>query len=101
MIKMNTASKANNQPGWLERRIDMNRNQIMGGIIGVVVGDALGLPVQFEGRLQRKMRPVTGMEGWGAFNMPPGSWSDDSSLTLCLAESLCQAGFDPEDAGLR
>lgn len=79
----------------------MNRNQIIGGIMGVVVGDALGLPVQFEGRLRRKLRPVTGMEGWGAFNMPPGSWSDDSSLTLCLVESICEAGFDTEDAGKR
>ena len=60
----------------------MNRSQIMGGIMGVVVGDALGLPVQFEGRLRRKLRPVTGMEGWGAFNMPPGSWSDEGGFGM-------------------
>lgn len=79
----------------------MNREQIMGGLLGVVVGDALGLPVQFQSRADRKRRPVVAMEGWGAFNMPPGSWSDDSSLTLCLAESICEAGLDPEDAGRR
>jgi ADP-ribosyl-[dinitrogen reductase] hydrolase len=44
----------------------MNKDQIMGGIIGVVVGDALGLPVQFEDREMRQQRLVTGMEGWGA-----------------------------------
>lgn len=79
----------------------MDRDQIIGGFIGVIIGDALGLPVQFAPRSERVKRPVTGMEGWGAFNMPPGSFSDDGSLTLCLAESIIEAGLDPEDAGKR
>lgn len=79
----------------------MERERIMGALIGVVVGDAVGMPVQFEPRSMRKSRPVTDMEGWGCFNMAPGSWSDDSSLTLCLTESLIEAGVDPEDAARR
>ncbi len=79
----------------------MDRNIVIGALLGVVVGDALGLPVQFESRAERKIRPVAGMEGWGAFNMPPGSFSDDGSLTLCSAESICEAGLDPEDAAQR
>lgn len=79
----------------------MNSKMIMGALLGVVVGDALDLPVQFESRAERKIRSVTGMEGWGVFNMPPGSFSDDGSLTLCLAESICETGLNPEDAAQR
>ncbi|HSP46779.1 MAG TPA: ADP-ribosylglycohydrolase family protein [Clostridiaceae bacterium] len=79
----------------------MEKEKIMGALIGVVVGDAVGMPVQFEPRENRKRRPVTDMEGWGCFHMAPGSWSDDSSLTLCLTESLLEAGVDPEDAARR
>lgn len=79
----------------------MDRNKIIGGILGVVTGDALGLPVQFESRDKRRQRPVRGIEGWGAFNMPPGSISDDGSLTLCMAESICEAGINPQDAADR
>jgi ADP-ribosylglycohydrolase len=75
-------------------------NFVMNGLFGVCVGDALGLPVQFEPRSNRKNDPVTGMTGYGVFDMPPGTWSDDSSLTFCLAESLCE-GYDLEDMGKR
>ena len=66
--------------------------------MGLCVGDALGVPVQFEPRKTRKSRPVTDMIGHGTFNLPPGTWSDDSSLTFCLAESLC-SGMDLSDIG--
>lgn len=59
-------------------------------VLGVIVGDALGLPVQFEARSYRDKKPVTEMFGYGVFNVPPGSWSDDSSLTLCLLSALTQ-----------
>lgn len=58
------------------------------GIIGVVVGDALGMPVQFMSREQVKKAPVEGMKGYGTYNMPPGTWSDDSSLTLAALDSI-------------
>ena len=62
------------------------------GIMGVVVGDALGCPVQFESREAVARHPVTGMRGYGTFNLPAGSWTDDSSLTLALLESLRRNG---------
>lgn len=66
--------------------------QILAGLLGVCVGDALGVPVEFTTREERMRSPVTTMQGYGTYNQPPGTWSDDSSLTFCLAESLCQ-GF--------
>ena len=71
-------------------------NLIKSGLWGVCVGDALGLPVQFKSRNYMKQNPVTDMIGNGTFNLPPGSWSDDGSLTLCIAESLSR-GYDLND----
>ena len=48
-----------------------NRNIWLDGIMGVVVGDALGLPVQFSSREEVAEEPVTDMIGFGVFNMPP------------------------------
>lgn len=68
------------------------------GMIGVIVGDALGLPVQFLGREEIRKNPVTGMRGYGTFNMPPGTWSDDGSLTLATMDSIRRKeGIDCED----
>ncbi|SEL87449.1 ADP-ribosylglycohydrolase [Butyrivibrio sp. ob235] len=55
---------------------------------GVVVGDALGCPVQFRTRQEVKADPVKKMIGYGTFNLPAGSWTDDSSLTLALLSSI-------------
>lgn len=80
----------------------MNREErIYGGLLGVITGDALGVPVEFVSREQLREDPVSDMTGEGTYDLPPGSWSDDSSLTLCLLESLCEAGYDLDDAGRR
>ena len=63
------------------------------GIFGVVTGDALGCPVQFESRGEVAEHPVTGMRGNGTFNLPAGSWTDDSSLTLALLSSIADTGI--------
>jgi ADP-ribosylglycohydrolase len=55
---------------------------------GVAVGDALGVPVEFNSRTHVQENPVKDMIGYGTYNLPPGTWSDDSSLTFCLAEAL-------------
>ena len=67
-------------------------NYWLNGIMGVVVGDALGCPVQFESRKEVATHPVTDMRGYGTFNLPEGSWTDDSSLTLALLESIRRLG---------
>ena len=69
-----------------------NTNIWLNGIMGVVVGDALGCPVQFESRKEVARHPVTYMRGYGTFNLPEGSWTDDSSLTIALLESIRRIG---------
>ena len=64
------------------------KNKWLEGIMGVVVGDALGTPVQFIERGALKEKPVETMEGHGTFDMPAGTWSDDSSMTLATLISL-------------
>ena len=60
------------------------KNMWKSGIMGVIVGDALGCPVQFETRAQVATHPVKGMIGYGTFNLPEGTWTDDSALTIAL-----------------
>jgi ADP-ribosylglycohydrolase len=73
----------------------LNAKKTISGLLGVAVGDALGVPVEFTRRSDRQKDPVTSMRGYGTWNQPPGTWSDDSSLTFCLAECLCN-GFSLE-----
>jgi ADP-ribosyl-[dinitrogen reductase] hydrolase len=65
------------------------RDFIKDSLLGVSVGDAIGVPVEFKSRKWLQEHPVTGVQGYGSHNQPPGTWSDDSSLTFCLAEMLC------------
>lgn len=67
-------------------------------LFGVAVGDALGVPVEFESRQTISLNPVTDMIGYGTYDLPAGTWSDDSSLTFCLAEALTN-GFDLNTIG--
>lgn len=60
-------------------------------LFGVAIGDALGVPVEFQTRKEISKKPVKDMIGFGTHNQPPGTWSDDSSLTFCLAEALTQS----------
>lgn len=64
--------------------------KIKSALLGVAVGDALGVPVEFKSRQTISKNPVTDMNGYGTYNLPAGTWSDDSSLTFCLAEALTQ-----------
>lgn len=70
--------------------LNMKKSSILSGLMGVCVGDALGVPVEFSSRQERLQNPITTMTGQGTYRQPPGTWSDDSSLMLCLADSLCQ-----------
>ncbi len=69
------------------------KEKIKSVFFGVAVGDALGVPVEFKSREIISKNPVTDMTGYGTYNLPPGTWSDDSTLTFCLAEALTK-GFD-------
>ncbi len=69
---------------------EKNIEHIKSALFGVAVGDALGVPVEFLSRETVRKNPVTEMTGYGTYHLPPGTWSDDSSLTFCLAEALTQ-----------
>lgn len=65
-------------------------NIVRDALIGLAVGDALGVPVEFESRESLVANPVTDMRAYGTYSQPAGTWSDDSSLAFCLADSLTQ-----------
>jgi len=73
------------------------RGRIQGGIFGLVVGDALGVPLEFLSRDQARRKHITCMTGPGTHHQPPGTWSDDSSMALCTLASLLEEGYDPVD----
>ncbi|MGE0077641.1 MAG: ADP-ribosylglycohydrolase family protein [Bacteroidales bacterium] len=57
-------------------------------LLGLAVGDSLGVPVEFCNREELKCNPITDMKGFGTHSQPAGSFSDDTSLSLCLADAL-------------
>ena len=71
-----------------EAKTDIMKQKIYNTLYGAIVADALGVPVEFKSREELRNNPVTDMKGYGTYNLPKGSWSDDSSMTLCLAESI-------------
>ena len=71
---------------------EKKRNIWLDGIMGVVTGDALGCPVEFKTREEINKDPVTGMRSYGTFNMPAGTWTDDSSMTLATLDSILERG---------
>lgn len=73
-----------------------NYRKLRGSMFGVAVADALGVPFEGISRREIKENPCDKMEGYGTHYQPAGTWSDDSSLTFCLAESLCN-GLDYRD----
>ena len=77
------------------------KDKIAGSLFGLIVGDALGVPVEFRSRGALDADPVTGMRGFGTHHQPAGTWSDDSSLILCLVESLIEGGIDFDDQARR
>jgi len=72
------------------------QQRILGGLWGAIIGDALGVPVKFTSREERRYDPVTDMRGYGTHHQPPGTWSDDSSLLLCTVEALCEEEYRPD-----
>ena len=72
--------------------------KIKDAICGFVVGDALGVPVEFTLRESLQEKPVKEMIGYGTYNIPPGTFSDDTSMTLATMSSICnKKAIDFED----
>ncbi len=67
-----------------------------GSLLGLAAGDALGTTLEFK--QPGTFKPIKGIVGGGPFGLQPGEWTDDTSMALCLAESLIERkGFDPVD----
>jgi ADP-ribosyl-[dinitrogen reductase] hydrolase len=73
----------------------MTRDRFRGCLLGLAVGDAVGVTAEFQPR--GAFVPLTDMVGGGPFNLSPGQWTDDTSMALCLATSLVECGFDLRD----
>lgn len=68
----------------------------LGTLVGLAVGDALGAPVEFL--KPGTFEPITGYRSGGVMNLSQGYWTDDTALSLCVAESLIACGrMDPAD----
>ncbi|MEN8242455.1 MAG: ADP-ribosylglycohydrolase family protein [Chloroflexota bacterium] len=75
-------------------------SRYLGCLLGLACGDAVGTTVEFKPR--GSFEEIVDMTGGGPFGLQPGEWTDDTSLALCLAESLTEmGGFDPADQALR
>jgi ADP-ribosyl-[dinitrogen reductase] hydrolase len=61
-----------------------------GALLGLACGDAVGTTVEFSPR--GSFVPLTDMVGGGPFKLRPGEWTDDTSMALCLAESIIETG---------
>lgn len=71
-------------------------NRYRGCLLGLASGDAVGTTVEFSPK--DSFPPVTTMTGGGPFSLLAGQWTDDTSMALCLAESLTtRKGFDAQD----
>jgi ADP-ribosyl-[dinitrogen reductase] hydrolase len=72
------------------------RDRYRGALLGLAAGDALGATLEF--RPPGSFQPIHDMAGGGPFGLKAGQWTDDTSMALCLAESLVErGGFDPAD----
>lgn len=69
------------------------RSRYRGALLGLAAGDALGAAVEFES--PGSFEPLTDMVAGGPHHLERGQWTDDTSMALCLAESLIARGFDP------
>jgi ADP-ribosylglycohydrolase len=71
----------------------MTPSRYRGCLLGLAAGDALGTTLEFTPPWN--VRPLTDLVGGGPFGLKPGQWTDDTSMALCLAESVAERGFDP------
>jgi ADP-ribosyl-[dinitrogen reductase] hydrolase len=95
-----TVEQANWVRSWPQRRRNAQelllRDRYRGALLGLAAGDALGTTLEFKA--PGAFKPITDIIGGGPFALQPGQWTDDTSMALCLAESLIEKrGFDPND----
>lgn len=80
----------------LGREMEGMKDRFMGALIGLAVGDAVGTTLEFVP--PKKVVPIVDMVGGGPFHLKAGQWTDDTSMALCLADSLMACdGHNPKD----
>ncbi len=78
------------------------RLKYIDGLMGFVVGDAMGVPLEFKSRTELLKKPVTKMTGYGTHNQPEGTWSDDTSMMIATIDSInAKNGIDLYDIALK
>lgn len=78
------------------------RLKYIDGLMGFVVGDAMGLPLEFKSREELLGQPVTKMLGYGTHDVPEGTWSDDTSLLIATVDSInAKCAVDLDDIALK
>ena len=79
--------------------VEMDRNRAKGMLWGLIVGDAFGSPVQF---CEKDDHPwITEMVACPTFGLPPGCWTDDGSMAMCIMDSYVRmGGYDLKDIGM-
>ena len=80
--------------------MNMDLNKYKAAILGLIAGDALGVPAEFKSRANMKENPVTDMIGYGTHNQPAGTWSDDSSMVIATMEWLGEIQDNQPDYAL-
>lgn len=74
----------------------MDKNRAKGMLWGLIVGDALGSPIQFSDKDNHKW--ITSMEYCPVFDVPAGYWTDDGSMALCIMDSFIRKNdYDLKD----
>lgn len=66
----------------------LNKDTILSGVLGLALGDAVGVPFEFKGRSTIKDYDLSRMWGRGTHNQPVGTWSDDTSMVLATLDAL-------------
>lgn len=72
-------------------------DKIKAVVLGHAIADALGVPVEFCDRSEVDENPVKDMMGYGTYDYPEGSWSDDTSMSLCALDSLAKGEINYKD----
>ena len=101
--------KADIQRKIRENKLGAKEDRALGVVMGLAVGDALGAPLEFSAvqydstELQSfDQKDLWAQQDYNRFRLKPGQWTDDASMSFCLADSLIiNQGFNPRDLRLR
>ena len=82
----------------MNEKILFFRNRVYDGMYGFAVGDALGVPIKNMNRSKLRLSPVDDMFGYGYYDAPTGTWSENTSLMLSAIDSIAEnGGIDYDD----